>query len=129
MVYIRLDTEISQLSTDITSFGIKVNNYSRKAKVNTMKTTAQKKAARAKREAQIRRRLTMIGVVVGIGIGIGACTAGPKIKAALPEKHHGCYVADYMDANGVLHDTDGDGDYYHWECQTCKQKGIEHIER
>lgn len=96
-----------------------------------MKTTAQKKAARAKREAQIRRRLTMIGVVVGIGIGIGigACTAGPKIKAALPEKHHGCYVADYMDANGVLHDTDGDGDYYHWECQTCKQKDIEHIKR
>lgn len=26
----------------------------------------------------------------------------------------GYYAPDYMDSNGVLYDTDGDGDYYHW---------------
>ena len=83
---------------------------------------------RLQREKQIRRRLTIAGMIVGIGIGVGICTVGPVIKAALPDKHEGGYVADYMDSNGVLHDTDGDGDMYHWECYTCKQKGIDHVE-
>lgn len=26
----------------------------------------------------------------------------------------GYWSADYQDENGVLYDTDGDGDYYHW---------------
>lgn len=26
----------------------------------------------------------------------------------------GHYEPDYVDENGILHDTDGDGDYYHW---------------
>lgn len=26
----------------------------------------------------------------------------------------GYWAADYQDENGVLYDTDGDGDYYHW---------------
>lgn len=26
----------------------------------------------------------------------------------------GYYAPDYMDSNGVLYDTDGDGDMYHW---------------
>ena len=26
----------------------------------------------------------------------------------------GYYAPDYVDENGVMHDTDGDGDMYHW---------------
>lgn len=50
--------------------------------------------------------IVLIGLLFGIGI-LAFLVHGFTEQT-------GYYAPDYMDSNGVLYDTDGDGDYYHW---------------
>ena len=69
-------------------------------------------------EARVKKVVTRVfiaGLVMGIGAGVGATVAIPKLHAAYVANHHyGHYAPDYIDDNGAYHDTDGDGDMYHW---------------
>ena len=47
---------------------------------------------------------TVLGIVMVVAI----------IICLTHDTDTGYWVADYQDENGVLYDTDGDGDYYHW---------------
>ena len=47
---------------------------------------------------------TVLGIVMVVAI----------IICLTHDTNTGYYAPDYMDSNGVLYDTDGDGDYYHW---------------
>lgn len=57
-------------------------------------------------EAQIKEAIivTILGIVMVVAIVI----------CLNHDTGTGYWAADYMDENGVLYDTDGDGDYYHW---------------
>lgn len=60
-------------------------------------------------------KVFIIGLVIGITVGIGLTIAIPKLHNAYVANHHyGHYEAEYQDDNGVLHDINGDGDYYKW---------------
>lgn len=60
-------------------------------------------------------KVFIIGLVIGITVGIGITIAIPKLHNAYVANHHyGHYEAEYQDDNGVLHDINGDGDYYKW---------------
>ena len=69
-------------------------------------------------EAKVKKALTRVfitGFVMGIGTGVGVTVAIPKLHNAYVANHHyGHYEAEYQDTNGVLHDINGDGDYYKW---------------
>lgn len=69
-------------------------------------------------EARVKKVLTrvfIIGFVMGISTGVGVAVAIPKLHNAYVANHHyGHYEAEYQDDNGVLHDINGDGDYYKW---------------
>ena len=69
-------------------------------------------------EAKVKKVLTRVfitGLVMGISTGVGVAVAIPKLHAAYVANHHyGHYEAEYQDNNGVLHDINGDGDYYKW---------------
>ena len=69
-------------------------------------------------EARVKKALTRVfitGLVMGIGTGVCVTVAIPKLHAAYVANHHyGHYEAEYQDDNGVLHDINGDGDYYKW---------------
>lgn len=56
------------------------------------------------RELAINALLILIAAIIMLSL-IDAWLDGPS----------GRYVPDYVDDNGKLYDTDGDGDYYHWE--------------
>ena len=56
------------------------------------------------RELAINALLILIIAIIMM-LSIGSWLDGPS----------GRYVPDGFDANGKLIDTDGDGDYYHWE--------------
>ena len=47
---------------------------------------------------------TVLGIVMVVAI----------IICLTHDTNTGYYAPDYMNSNGVLYDTDGDGDYYHW---------------
>ena len=47
---------------------------------------------------------TVLGIVMVVAI----------IICLTHDTNTGYYAPDYMDSNGVLYDTDGDGDMYHW---------------
>ena len=47
---------------------------------------------------------TVLGIVMVVAI----------IICLTHDTDTGYWVADYQDENGVLYDTDDDGDYYHW---------------
>ena len=65
-----------------------------------------------KRVSRIERKIkeyiytAVLTVILAVAMTVG-------IYAWLTEPT-GYYAPDYMDENGVLHDTDGDGDYYYW---------------
>ena len=69
-------------------------------------------------EAKVKKVLTRVcitGLVMGISTGVGVAVAIPKLHNAYVANHHyGHYEAEYQDDNGVLHDINGDGDYYKW---------------
>ena len=69
-------------------------------------------------EARVKKVLTRVfipGFVMGISTGVGVAVAIPKLHDAYIANHHyGHYEAEYQDDNGVLHDINGDGDYYKW---------------
>ena len=69
-------------------------------------------------EAKVKKVLTrefITGFVMGISTGVGVAVAIPKLHNAYVANHHyGHYEAEYQDDNGVLHDINGDGDYYKW---------------
>ena len=69
-------------------------------------------------EARVKKVLTRVfitGCVMGISTGVGVAVAIPKLHNAYVANHHyGHYKAEYQDDNGVLHDINGDGDYYKW---------------
>ena len=69
-------------------------------------------------EAKVKKALTRVfitGFVMGISTGVGVAVAIPKLHNAYVANHHyGHYEAEYQDDNGVLHDINGDGDYYKW---------------
>ena len=69
-------------------------------------------------EARVKKVLTRVfitGLVMGIGTGVGITVAIPKLHNVYVVNHHyGHYEAEYQDDNGVLHDINGDGDYYKW---------------
>lgn len=69
-------------------------------------------------EARVKKVLTRVfitGLVMGIGTGVGVTVAIPKLHNAYVANHHyGHFKAEYQDDNGVLHDINGDGDYYKW---------------
>ena len=61
------------------------------------------------------RKVVITGLVIGITVGIGITIAVPKLHdACIANHHYGHYEAEYQDDNGVLHDINGDGDYYKW---------------
>ena len=61
------------------------------------------------------RKVFITGLVIGTTVGIGIAIAVPKLHNAYVANHHyGHYEAEYQDDNGVLHDINGDGDYYKW---------------
>ena len=69
-------------------------------------------------EARVKKVLTRVfitGFVMGISTGVGVAVAIPKLHNAYVANHHyGHYEAEYQYDNGVLHDINGDGDYYKW---------------
>lgn len=69
-------------------------------------------------EAKVKKALTRVfitGFVMGIGTGVGVTVAIPKLHNAYVANHHyGHFKAEYQDDNGILHDINGDGDYYKW---------------
>ena len=69
-------------------------------------------------KTELKKALTKVfitGLVMGIGTGIGVTVTIPKLHNAYVANHHyGHYEAEYQDDNGVLHDINGDGDYYKW---------------
>ena len=58
----------------------------------------------------VENKLKEITVTVVFCLLIVICTA-----LLLKPSTGTVYIPDYIDENGVLHDTDGDGDYYHEE--------------
>ena len=67
------------------------------------------------RVKKVLTRVFITGFVMGIGTGVGVAVAIPKLHNAYVANHHyGHYEAEYQDDNGVLHDINGDGDYYKW---------------
>ena len=61
------------------------------------------------------RNVFITGLVIGITVGIGITIAVPKLHNVYVANHHyGHFKAEYQDDNGVLHDINGDGDYYKW---------------
>lgn len=62
-------------------------------------------------EKEIKGRVVTAVLVVVIAVSLGSCA-----YYGLSQPWEG-YVADYQDSNGVLHDTDGDGDMYHYHTQ------------
>ena len=61
------------------------------------------------------RKVFITGLVIGITVGIGITIAIPKLHNAYVANHHyGHYEAEDQDDNSVLHDINGDGDYYKW---------------
>ena len=69
-------------------------------------------------EAKVKKvliRVFITGFVMGISTGVGVAVAIPKLHNVYVANHHyGHYEAEYQDDNGVLHDINGDGDYYKW---------------
>lgn len=58
-------------------------------------------------ERKIKKAIFITVCSIGLGIGL-------VFSFVHGNTNNGYYAADYMDDNGILHDTDGDGDYYHW---------------
>lgn len=64
-----------------------------------------------KRLKHVEDKLKEIAITIAFFLFIVICTA----CILKPSTGNVIYVPDHMDENGVLHDTDGDGDYYHEE--------------
>lgn len=64
-----------------------------------------------RRLKRVEDKLKEIAITIAFFLFIIVCTA-----CILKQPSTGTvYIPDYIDENGVLHDTDGDGDYYHEE--------------
>lgn len=66
-----------------------------------------------KRLKYVEDKLKEIAITIAFFLLIIVCTV--CILKQSPSTGDVIYTPDYIDENGVLHDTDGDGDYYHEE--------------
>lgn len=67
-----------------------------------------------KRVNRVERKIKDFIYSVVVGIIVAILVVWGILYGLEQEESRGYYAPDYVDENGVLYDTDGDGDMYHW---------------